>query len=219
MTNIYYNKVFILCAFLCAISFSSAQNYDGPGGVGSDADNRFWFDANTINQADGTSVNTWNNQGGNTNGFTQTTGSDQPLLNLTGPNNQSELNFDGTNDFFDLANNSDLNSGGPWNERSFVLVFTTGSEVSSRQVLYEEGGAIRGFNIYIEGGDLFFSGYNQPNDGIGSPWGLPNIEQISTTTSITPSTSYILTVIYEQDGGDNTSGTINGYLNNSNFDT
>lgn len=219
MANFYFKKTYILIALFGIVVCSFAQNYDGPGGVGSDTDNRFWFDANSIDQTDGSAVSTWTNQGGNVSSFNQSTSNEQPLLNLLGPNNQSELNFDGTNDYFDLANNSDLNSGGPWNERSFVLVFTTGSEVSSRQVLYEEGGAIRGFNIYIEGGNLFFSGFNQPNDGIGSPWGTPAVEQISTSSSLTPSTSYILTVVYEQDGGDNTSGSLTGYLNNSEFDT
>ncbi|RRO25102.1 T9SS type A sorting domain-containing protein [Flavobacteriaceae bacterium 14752] len=217
MTNFYYKNIIILFAFFGVIGFSFAQNYDGPGGVGSDADNRFWFDANSINQAQSSTVQTWTNQGGNANSLTQSTADEQPLLNLNGLNNQSELIFDGTNDFFDLANNSDLNTVGPWNERSFVLVFTTGTDITTRQVLYEEGGAIRGFNIYIENGNLFFSAYDQLDSGIGSPWGDPDIEQIS--TPISPIQTYILTIVYEQDGGDNTNGSFTGYLNNFNFET
>ncbi|MEQ8303423.1 MAG: T9SS type A sorting domain-containing protein [Cyclobacteriaceae bacterium] len=46
-------------------SFSSGNS--GPGGVGSTSgagDVRLWLDANTINQADGTNVTTWNDQSG-----------------------------------------------------------------------------------------------------------------------------------------------------------
>ena len=70
---------------------------------------------------------------------------------------ESELNgsleFDGITGHLKLPNNAKINLG-EHPERSIALWFKT-SDLNTRdqkQVLYEEGGAIRGLNIYLENG-------------------------------------------------------------------
>lgn len=46
-------------------------------------------------------------------------------------------------------------------QRSISLSFAT-TDVSSRQILFEEGGASRGLNIYIDGGRLYVGAWDRP---------------------------------------------------------
>ncbi len=72
--------------------------------------------------------------------------------------------LDGVNDLLRIPNSSDINSGGPFPERTIHIELTP-NDVTSRQVVYKEGGGIRGLNIYIENSLLYFGGYNIPETG------------------------------------------------------
>jgi len=178
----------------------------GPGGVGDQTSNRFWQDATLINQANNTQIASWVNNGGNSLTPSQNNTSRQPLL-LTNNFNSiySSVSFDGTNDRLRIENTSDINRGSN-STRSYFCVFRTSNDVTTRQVIFEEGGTIRGFNVYILNGNLYCGAWNLPNDGAGSPWGF-----FSVNTPINSNTAYIFSFIFN---GNNTStGTISFYLN------
>ena len=75
-----------------------------------------------------------------------------------------QLVLDGVDDYLSIPNSADINSGGPFPETTIHVEFTP-NDVTSRQVVYEEGGGVRGLNIYIDNGLLYFGGYNIPETG------------------------------------------------------
>ncbi|MDZ7846710.1 MAG: hypothetical protein U5L96_08040 [Owenweeksia sp.] len=52
-----------------------------------------------------------------------------------------------------MANDNDINSSSS-SYKSFAIAFQTGSDVNTRQVIYEEGGSVNGINLYIDNGQL-----------------------------------------------------------------
>ncbi len=81
--------------------------------------------------------------------------------NLTGV-----VNFDGDNDYIALSNSRDINLG-IHQQRTISLWFQADdiNPTTGKQVLYEEGGAIRGLNIYLDAGQLYVGGWNTPESG------------------------------------------------------
>lgn len=187
---------------------ASYANVPGPGGIGDNSVNRFWFDANDIAQANGTTVQNWINKGGNADDYFQNTASDRPTFQTNQLNGFPLLSFDGTNDHFDMNDNNDLNSGGPWSSRSFTILFNTGGDINSRQVIYEEGGGIRGLNIYIVNGQLYAGAWNINNDSPNTPWGFNFVN-----TPIASNTNYIVTYTY--DGNNCKNGKVQFFVNGS----
>jgi VCBS repeat-containing protein len=60
-----------------------------------------------------------------------------------------------------MSNSSEINLG-THQQRTVSLHFNA-DDLSGRQVLYEEGGQVRGLNVFIENGNLFVGGWNTPN--------------------------------------------------------
>ena len=177
----------------------------GPGGIGDNTVNRFWFDASDIAQANNTVVATWANKGGNSEGLNQSSSTSRPLFQTNQANGFPLVKFDGSNDLLDLNNNSDLNTVGPLASRSSCDNVQDGGNVTNRQVIYEEGGAVRGLNAYIYNGDLYIGGFNLNADGL-TPWGFAYLN-----TPVATGTDYILTYLYK--GNSCGTGTIEMYLN------
>ncbi|MCR9205020.1 MAG: hypothetical protein NXH75_10610, partial [Halobacteriovoraceae bacterium] len=123
------------------------------------------------------------------------------------------LNFDGNNDFFEIANATDINTG-TTSERTFAMVFRTGSDVTSRQMIYEEGGTVRGINVYIRNGSLYLGFWNLNNDGDGAqPF-------VSTNTPVAASTNYYVTMVFDYSnytGPSGPNGTLRGTINGTPF--
>lgn len=189
----------------------------GPGGAHNSTQNRYWFDANDLTGTlnDGDRVATWVNKGGNTDNATQSNNGRRPQFrSAVGKlmNGHPVIEFDGANDYLGLPDDNDLNSGPSQAERSFFTVIRTSGDISSRQVIYEEGGTIRGLNIYIFNNQLWIAGWNQNNDGAGAPWNFQFIN-----TAISTNTEYYISFI--KDGNSTTTGTITGYLNGVQFGT
>jgi len=71
------------------------------------------------------------------------------------------LSFDG-DDMIRIPGNPALNTGGPYKNRTVMVLFNAQivTNQEKKQVLYEEGGAERGFNIYIDSGKLYVGGWN-----------------------------------------------------------
>ena len=117
------------------------------------------------------------------------------------------LHLDGNGDFVAIANSSDINLG-TFQERTIHLQFTA-DDVTNRQVLFEEGGTVRGLNIYIENGQLYVGGWNIPETG----W---NPTFISTSVQAGQQTSVALVL-----NGSNSvqPGALNGFINGQSFGT
>lgn len=82
--------------------------------------------------------------------------------------------MDGAGDYIDINNSAEINNyaynqpigGAGFPGRTISFGFKVdGADLNSRQVIFEEGGNVRGLAIYIEAGELIVGGYNIP-DGI-----------------------------------------------------
>jgi VCBS repeat-containing protein len=74
------------------------------------------------------------------------------------------VELDGSNRIT-MANSADINLG-VQDQRTISLHFNA-DDVSSRQVLFEEGTHVRGINIFIENGHLYSGGWNTPGGQSG----------------------------------------------------
>ncbi len=176
-----------------------------PGGV--DHKLIFWLKANagTSTTKNGVAVNTWNDQSGKGNNSSKFKAA--PVYRANQINSNPAIDFGARNQAaMTMSNSSGINSDSDYAEKSFLLCLRTGAEVSSRQVLYEQGGATRGMNIYIEASRIYFGAWNTTNDGPGAPWGF-----FSVNTLIKPKQVYIVSCVYE--GNPTMTGTLTLYLN------
>ncbi|WP_419172000.1 LamG-like jellyroll fold domain-containing protein [Halobacteriovorax sp.] len=72
--------------------------------------------------------------------------------------------FNGTNQNLSVANHSELNTA-TVDQRNITVSFETSADITTTQIIFEEGGASRGMNIYLSGGNLYCGFWNIPNDG------------------------------------------------------
>ena len=112
--------------------------------------------------------------------------------------------FDG-DDMLAIGNSNTFNLGGPFYGKTMTLVFRSGSDISSTQMIFEEGGAIRGVNLYISGGKLHYNIYNIVVDGGNPAWG-----PVSISVDIEADSDYVATLYYDE-----TAGVLRAYLNGS----
>ncbi|MGW8122561.1 hypothetical protein ACV07N_07855 [Roseivirga echinicomitans] len=189
----------------------------GPGGY--KACLATWLKANVgvTTATDGSTVTDWQDQWvGN---HDATTGFAAPTYR----NTASNINFNPTVDFttgdtgLTIANNLAFNTGGPYTRKGINLAFRTSTtDITTRQVLYEQGGNDRGITVYMEGGKVHLSSWNRASDGSGSPWNNgTNVTTIS--ANLLKDTEYIITL--EFSGSTASTGTVKGYLNGQNFGT
>jgi hypothetical protein len=76
------------------------------------------------------------------------------------------FSFDGANDYFTVTNHTDLNTGDV-EQRNLTVVFKSSTDITSRQMVYDEGGGTRGMNIYLFNDDLYCGFWNNADDGDG----------------------------------------------------
>ncbi len=83
----------------------------------------------------------------------------------TGGISGTALIFDGTDDQVDIADSGDINTSTS-GERTIALWFKADNPASTiHQVLYEEGGATRGLNLYLHSGALYVGGWSNGTNG------------------------------------------------------
>ncbi|MBO3698908.1 hypothetical protein [Roseivirga sp. E12] len=191
----------------------------GPGGY--KAALSTWLKANEADDVttstDGSTVTDWQDHW--IGDHDATTGTTAPTYRST----SSAINFNPTVDFtasatsLTIANNTDFNTAASYTNKGLNFAFRTSTtDVTDRQVIYEQGGNTRGIIVYIRAGNLHVSAYNRNNDGSGSPWNNgTNITTVS--TAVSTNTEYILTL--ELDGNSGTTGTLTPYLNGASFGT
>ena len=115
----------------------------------------------------------------------------QPGL-INDPTNTA-VRFDGNNDVVKIPDSTDINTGGPYENRTWELWFTA-PNVTTRQVLYEEGGGARGMSMYLDNGLLYGGLWNRINDGDGTtPW----TTDVFLSTPVTTGTTYHVVLVYD----------------------
>lgn len=84
---------------ICLISLAQS----GPGGVGSSATNKIWYDANSLGLANNAPVSSWTDVSGNAQHASQATLSYRPLYKTNQLNGFPTVRFDGSNDHLQKA--------------------------------------------------------------------------------------------------------------------
>lgn len=105
------------------------------------------------------------------------------------------VDFNGTTGYVAVPNHAAINTGGPYSART-IEMWIRADNVTARQVLFEEGGASRGLNLYVDGGLLRWGGWNLVADGAGTPWGYLDV-----TTPIATATTYHVVAVFDQAAG------------------
>ncbi len=78
--------------------------------------------------------------------------------------------FDGVNDRVAIPNTNLINLGPPRATHSVELWFEA-TDVTRRQVLFEQGGVTRGLSMYLDGGRFYGGAWNTANDpSTDTPW-------------------------------------------------
>lgn len=113
--------------------------------------------------------------------------------------------FDGSPDGVDLPDSHAINTARMYTKKSVELWFRADS-VTSRQVLYEEGGLTRGLAMYVYQGRLYMGGWNTANDDASTPWGPSYV-----STPVEANTTYHAVLVY-----DRPAGRVKGFLNGVN---
>ncbi|MGB1539755.1 MAG: calcium-binding protein, partial [Rickettsiales bacterium] len=80
--------------------------------------------------------------------------------------------FDGSNDLLGVANSADINTG-DLTARSVFVTFETSADITSRQVIYEQGGGTNGYAIYIYNSDLYAAAWSSNGGAIGYWFNTP----------------------------------------------
>ncbi|MGB6036837.1 MAG: hypothetical protein WBG42_11265, partial [Cryomorphaceae bacterium] len=125
----------------------------------------------------------------------------------------------------ELESSDDINLEDVVTEKTIFVAFRTGNDVTTRQMIYEEGGGWRGLNTYIYNQELYISGYDLNNNGVNNngsqtdPDGTPWWGHVFRKNPVQPNTSYVLTMVFwgveGNTNGGNLDGDIYGYLNGS----
>ncbi|MCB0036885.1 MAG: CotH kinase family protein, partial [Anaerolineales bacterium] len=121
-----------------------------PGGVDNGLVMWLKADAGTNTTVDGQNVTAWADQAGN-----------HDASNLTAPTYQNgALNFNPLVDFsggnmgMTINNAADINTSS-FTAKTFCIAFTTGTDVVTRQMVYEQGGGTNGVNLYVLNNQLY----------------------------------------------------------------
>ena len=126
-------------------------------------------------------------------------------INQTGLYGRAYL-FDGVDDIIEIPDNIQINLT-QTSRRSYSFNFNA-SNVSNRQIIYEEGGVNNGYNIYILGGKLYFGAYSNGNNNWQGDWISYSISSNTWYSVVAAHTAFGAMKLY-----------INGALGDSSFDT
>ncbi|MGK7906471.1 MAG: DUF4347 domain-containing protein [Synechococcus sp.] len=120
------------------------------------------------------------------------------------------VELDGINDFVDIEDSTDINLGN-FAQRTISAWFNVDSTTgANKQVIFEEGGATRGLNIYVDNGSLYVGGWNE----IESGW-----DGTFLSTGIQANTWYHVALVLDAapDVTTTQAGAFRGYLNGVEF--
>lgn len=183
--------------------------YYGPGGIGNlDDQIASWLKAEELLEANGSRIETFSDLSNNNIVAYQTNDSYKPVLKDNAWNGNAVLEFNPNNlistpidqlsyEHLKIKDNDRFNTySGAQTKRTILVAFRTGSNITTRQVVYEEGLHLRGLNFYIKDGILHIGGWNNPNDdkGVTTPWKYRSVQY-----PIEPNTPYFATLVFDFD--------------------
>ena len=118
-----------------------------------------------------------------------------PSLGVAGliTGGDTAVDFGGA-DHVALPDDGAINTGGPYNDRTFELWFEADA-TAARQVLIETGGTTRGYVVYVEGGSVHGGAWNTTSDGGDTPWG-----PVWTSWPISANTTYHVALVHDVTG-------------------
>jgi len=145
------------------------------------------------------SVSGWADQSGAGQQVTQSVSASQPTWQARALSGQPALQFDGGNDYLTVANSSAINSSGPYTAKTVAIVFKTGNNITNRQVLWEQGGSMRGLNLYLYDSKIYVNVWNVAETSWGPTYA---------SAPVTANTGYYVELIYDRAGN-----VVTGYLN------
>lgn len=121
------------------------------------------------------------------------------------------ISLDGRGDWIELANTEDINLA--IHDKRTVSIWFKSNEIlnNRKQVIYEEGAGVRGFNIYTDADRLYVGGWNQPTDE--SSWTGTWLESDSI---LAPDTWYHVAFVLDSSNG-LSADSFRGYLNGQEF--
>lgn len=142
----------------------------GPGGVGESDNLEFWLIADSLNQADLSSVSNWNDVSGNARSASQGNASLQPQYRTNQVNGHSTVRFDGSNDFLTgsfnynaqmvyavfrmlSANQNTGDLGQLWGSYSEDVQFGPDARSGGGRWSFDGGGSTQG-RVSIDGGSF-----------------------------------------------------------------
>ena len=212
--------VLVILSLLCSLVAFSQR---GPGGVTDDSNNqkncRVWLDAGDLdNLVDGDPVYSWYDKSvsiENDSAFWDENDQDlylaplyrsspaysingKPVISFESGGMLSIGQWDGNNS---VPPSPDLNSNPgvlTTYEQTIFIAFRTSNDVTTKQILWEEGGSDRGFLIYIYNNYVRIGAYDDRVDN-NDP-GSPNVPAFGFTyrqTIVQPNTTYVLSMVYD----------------------
>ncbi|MGO1120176.1 calcium-binding protein [Rhodovibrionaceae bacterium A322] len=98
------------------------------------------------NPGNGSSITLWSDASGN--GADASNSGTAPVLDNSSVNSTPGVDFSGTTGRLTPPNSADLNLA-TFDQKSFAFAFQTGSGVSGTQMIYEQGGGTKGYNLLI----------------------------------------------------------------------
>lgn len=155
--------------------------------------------------ADGALIDRWDDDSGN-NYDAASSGGNRPRFDAAGFEGRGAINFDGTSDYLDIANATEINTGS-YSEKSFAMVFETGADISGTQMLYEQGGGSNGYNIIMVGGDLYVYTWGE------SYWAAADRYKSVNLGAVTANTVYYVTAVHDATDADINNRTFSVSLN------
>ena len=73
-------KALIILILYIAAFVTFVYGQEGPAGASNDATNRFWFKTSDVTESNGSTVQTWHNEGGNNGNAFQSANSRRPIM-------------------------------------------------------------------------------------------------------------------------------------------
>jgi hypothetical protein len=153
-------------------------------------------------------VSRWNDLSGKGNHAMQSVGSKKPLYAPKGLGTSPALQFNGLSRLMFAAKAPGITGGAPFKEKTIGIVFRTGANFKTRQMLYEQGSVKRGLSVYIDtDSTLYVNAWNMAGDSGSKPWG-----PVYAKTAVKTNTLYFVEMVFDQPNGK-----LSGYLNGTLF--
>jgi len=169
--------------------------------------------------ADGTAVNPWGDRSDAVSGssdfsFSNGTAAQRSQFfdNSAAMGERGALLYDGTDDSYTRSSENAINTSS-FDQKSFALVFRTSDDISSNQVLYEQGAAVRGYLFGIFNGNLYAYTWNN------SEWQAGDQNKSINLGPVQPHTSYIVIASHDATAGNLANRTWSANVNGGSIQT